>query len=76
MLSNVIDGHFRGVVTAINAAGGVIRSSRAALSIAGLGEAPELVVIAVPAEEVVEVAREAAAKGSKALVDAQGRDRR
>ena len=72
VLSNVIDGHFRGVVTAINAAGGVIRSSRAALSIAGLGEAPELVVIAVPAEEVVEVAREAAARGSKALVDLRG----
>ena len=72
VLSNVIDGHFRGVVTAINAEGGVIRSSRAALSIAELGEAPELVVIAVPAEEVVEVAREAAAKGSKALVVLRG----
>jgi acyl-CoA synthetase (NDP forming)/RimJ/RimL family protein N-acetyltransferase len=72
VLSNVIDGHFRGVVTAINAAGGVIRSSRAAPSIAGLAHTPELVVIAVPAEDVVEVAREAAAKGSKALVVLRG----
>ncbi len=72
VLSNVIDGHFRGVVTAIDAAGGVIRSSRAAPSITGLGEVPELVVIAVPAEEIVEVAREAAAKGSKALVVLRG----
>jgi acetate---CoA ligase (ADP-forming) len=50
----------------------VIRSSRAAPSITGRGEAPELVVIAVPAEEVLEVARVAAAKGSKALVVLRG----
>jgi acetate---CoA ligase (ADP-forming) len=68
VLSNVVDGHFRGVATPINKAGGVIRSMRAARSIAALEEAPELVVAAVPATEVVEVAREAAEKGAKALV--------
>jgi hypothetical protein len=35
---------------------------------AELQEAPELVVIAPPAAEVVDVARKAAAKGSKALI--------
>ena len=68
VLSNVVDGHFQGVATPINRAGGVIRSIRAAPSIAELQEVPELVVIAVPAAEVVDVAREAAEKGAKALV--------
>ena len=72
VLSNVIDGHFQGVVTAVTSAGGVIRSVPVALSIAGLEEAPELVVIAVAATEVVEVAREAAKKGAKALVVLRG----
>ena len=72
VLSNVIDGHFRGLVTPINAAGGVIRSIPVAPSIAGLEEAPELVVIAVPATELVEVAREAAEKGAKALIVLRG----
>ena len=68
VLSNVVDGHFRGVAVPINRAGGVIRSIRVAPSIAGLEEAPELVVTAVPPAEVVEVAREAAEKGAKALI--------
>ena len=72
VLSNVLDGHFRGVVTAVNSAGGVIRSTPVALSVAALEEAPELVVIAVAATEVVEVAREAAEKGAKALVVLRG----
>jgi acyl-CoA synthetase (NDP forming)/RimJ/RimL family protein N-acetyltransferase len=72
VLSNVIDGHFRGVVTPINVAGGVIRSIAVAPSLAGLAQTPDLVVIAVAATDVVEVAREAAAKGSKALVVLRG----
>ena len=68
VLSNVLDGHFQGVAVPINRAGGVIRSIRVAPSIAGLEEAPELVVTAVPPAEVVEVAREAAEKGAKALI--------
>ena len=68
VLSNVIDGHFQGVAVPINRAGGVIRSIRVAPSIAGLEEAPELVVTAVPPAEVVEIAREAAEKGAKALI--------
>jgi acyl-CoA synthetase (NDP forming)/ribosomal protein S18 acetylase RimI-like enzyme len=68
VLSNVVDGHFQGVAVPINSAGGVIRSIRVAASLAELEEAPELVVTAVPPAEVVEVAREAAEKGTKALV--------
>ena len=68
VFSNVVDGHFQGVAVPINSAGGVIRSMRVATSIAELEEAPELVVTAVPPAEVVEVARQAAEKGAKALV--------
>ena len=68
VLANIIDGQFQGVVTPINCADGVFRSIPVAPSIAGLEEAPELVVTAVPATEVVEVAREVAQKGAKALV--------
>ena len=68
VLSNVLDGHFQGVAAPINRAGGVIRSIRVAPSIAALEEAPELVVSAVPPAEVVEIAREAAEKGAKALI--------
>jgi acyl-CoA synthetase (NDP forming)/RimJ/RimL family protein N-acetyltransferase len=68
VLSNVLDGHFQGVAVPINRAGGVIRSIRVAPSIAELEEAPELVVTAVPPAEVVEIAREAAEKGAKALI--------
>ena len=68
VLSNVVDGQFQGVAMPINSAAGVIRSIRAAASIADLEEAPELVVTAVPPAEVVEVARQAAEKGAKALV--------
>ena len=68
VLSNVLDGHFQGVAVPISRAGGVMRSIRVAPSIAELDEAPELVVTAVPPAEVVEIAREAAEKGAKALV--------
>jgi acyl-CoA synthetase (NDP forming)/RimJ/RimL family protein N-acetyltransferase len=68
VLSNVLDGHFQGVAVPINRAGGVIRSIRVAPTIAELEEAPELVVSAVPPAEVVEIAREAAEKGAKALI--------
>jgi acetate---CoA ligase (ADP-forming) len=68
VLSNLIDGHFQGVVVPINRAGGVIRSIRVVPSLGELEEAPELVVTGVPPEEVVDVAREAAERGAKALV--------
>ena len=68
VFSNVVDGHFQGVVVPINRAGGVLRSIRVVPSLGELEEAPELVVAAMPSSEVVEVAREAAEKGAKALV--------
>jgi acetate---CoA ligase (ADP-forming) len=68
VFSNVVDGHFQGVVVPINKAGGVIRSIRVVPSLGELEEVPELVVAAMPSSEVVEVAREAAEKGAKALV--------
>jgi acetate---CoA ligase (ADP-forming) len=45
-----------------------VRSVRAAASLGDLEEPPELVVVAVPAEEVLDLAAEAARTGAKALL--------
>jgi acetate---CoA ligase (ADP-forming) len=68
VLANIVDGGFHGVATAVNRSGGVVRSMRAALGVDELGQAPDLVVIAVPAAEVADVASQAAEKGAKALL--------
>ena len=52
----------------MNRSGGAARSVRAAGSLSDLAEPPELVVIAVPDEEVLDVAAEAARIGAKALL--------
>lgn len=68
VLGNILAGGFQGVATPVNRAGGVVRSMRAARSLAELEEPPELVVIAVPADEVLDVASQAAEHGAKALL--------
>jgi acetate---CoA ligase (ADP-forming) len=68
VLQNILAGGFQGVATPVNRAGGVVRSMRAARSLAELEEPPELVVIAVPADEVPHVASQAAEHGAKALL--------
>jgi len=68
IVANIVDGGFGGVVHPVNRGRAVVRSIRAADSIAALPEVPDLAVLAVPAEEVLEVAGEAAAAGVKALV--------
>jgi acetate---CoA ligase (ADP-forming) len=68
VLANIIGGSFEGVVTPVDRAGGVVCSMRAARSLDELEVAPELVIIAVAGDEVLEFAAEAAAKGARALL--------
>jgi acyl-CoA synthetase (NDP forming)/RimJ/RimL family protein N-acetyltransferase len=68
VLANIVAGGFQGVVTPVERAGGVVDSRRAARSLAELEVAPELVIIAVAGDQVLEFAEEAAAKGARALL--------
>ena len=68
VLGNILDGGFQGVATPVNRAGSVVRSIRVARSLAELDEPPELVVIAVPPDDVPDVASQAAECGAKALL--------
>ena len=68
VLANLVAGGFAGVVTPVDAAGGVVHSMRAARSLAELPEPAELLVIAVPADELLDVAAQAAEHGAKALL--------
>jgi acetate---CoA ligase (ADP-forming) len=65
---SIVAGGFAGVATPVHPHGGVVASSRAARSLAELPEPPDLVVIAVPATEVLGVVAEAAECGVRALL--------
>jgi acetate---CoA ligase (ADP-forming) len=68
VLANIIGGGFKGVVTPVNRAGGVVCSMQAAGSLAELEATPELVIIAAVGDDVLELAAEAAARGARALL--------
>ena len=68
VLANIIAGGFQGVVTPVNRAGSVVCLRRAARSLGELDVVPELVIIAVGGDELLEFAEEAAAKGARALL--------
>ncbi len=68
VLANISGGGFKGVVTPVDRAGGVVRSMRAARSLGELEVAAELVIIAAAGDEVLEFAAEAAATGARALL--------
>jgi acetate---CoA ligase (ADP-forming) len=68
VLSNIVRGGFRGVVSPVNRDGGVVCSMQAARSLAELARAPELVIIAAGGEDLVEFAAEAATCGARALL--------
>jgi acyl-CoA synthetase (NDP forming)/RimJ/RimL family protein N-acetyltransferase len=80
VLANIIAGGFQGVVTPVNRAGSEVCLRRAARSLGELDGAPELVIIAVGGDELLEFAQEAAAKGARALLvlpagpEQEGRD--
>jgi len=67
-LRNVQEAGFTGPVYAVNARAATVRDIPAFASIADVPGAVELAVIAVPADAVVETARQCAVKGVKALV--------
>jgi acetate---CoA ligase (ADP-forming) len=68
LFANLIGGGFRGAAVPVNRSERVVRSVRAARSLSELAEPPELVVVAVPDEEVLDVAAEAARIGARALL--------
>jgi acetyl coenzyme A synthetase (ADP forming)-like protein len=68
ILHNLIIGGFEGPVYAINDHADVVQSLPAYDSVAKIPDQVELAVIAVPAEQVIEVARECAAAGVRALL--------
>ena len=68
VLANIIGGGFQGVAMPVNRAGGVVCSLRAARSLSELDVAPELVIISVAGDAVLEFAAEAMAEGARALL--------
>jgi acyl-CoA synthetase (NDP forming)/RimJ/RimL family protein N-acetyltransferase len=64
----IVAGGFAGIAVPVHPDGGVVASARAVRSLDELDEAPELAVVAVPAGEVLGVAREAARCGVSALL--------
>ncbi len=68
ILRNICSGGFTGDVFPVNPAADTIQGLRAYASIADVPEPVDLVVIAIPAEQVCAAARECAAAGTRALV--------
>ena len=68
LLANIMEAGFQGVASPVNRSGGVVRSVRVARDLGELPEVPELVVVAVPAAEVLDVARGAVDHGARALL--------
>ncbi len=68
VLANIIRGGFQGAAMPVNRAGGVVCSLRAARSLGELQVAPELVIISVAGDAVLEYAAEAMAEGARALL--------
>ena len=68
IMANLVAGGFTGPIFPINPRAATIEGRPAFASVADVPEAPELAVIAVPADQVIAVARECAAAGVRALV--------
>jgi acyl-CoA synthetase (NDP forming)/RimJ/RimL family protein N-acetyltransferase len=68
MLRSVVAGGFRGAAAAVCPGGGVVSSLRAAASVAELGEAPDLAIVTVPAEQVLDAVVEAADAGARGVL--------
>jgi acyl-CoA synthetase (NDP forming)/GNAT superfamily N-acetyltransferase len=65
---SILAGGFAGVALPVHPDAGVVGSTRAVRSLSELDEPPDLAVIAVPAGQVLGVAREAAGCGVRALL--------
>jgi len=68
VLANIVGGGYRGVVTAVTRAGDVVPSIPTVRHLDELESAPELLIIAVASDELLEVAAAGAVKGARALI--------
>ncbi|MEA2267760.1 MAG: hypothetical protein QOC64_370, partial [Solirubrobacteraceae bacterium] len=68
LLRDIVAAGFRGVAAAVSRGGGVVSSMRAAPRVADLHEVPELAIVAVPADEVLQAVTEAAEAGVRAVL--------
>ena len=68
ILLNIRDAGFSGALHAVSSLAGDIEGIPCVASVAALPEAPDLVVVAVPAERVLEVAQECGKRGARSLV--------
>ncbi|HEU4657735.1 MAG TPA: GNAT family N-acetyltransferase [Capillimicrobium sp.] len=68
IFTNVLDGGFAGIATPVNRHARVVHSVRAYPRVSDIPEPPEAAVLAVPAEDVLDVARDAAGAGVRALI--------
>jgi len=68
VVANLLDEGFTGAFVPVDRSGGEVRSVRVVRGLGELDAVPELVIVAVPAAEVLGVAAEAAEGGAKALL--------
>jgi acetate---CoA ligase (ADP-forming) len=68
LLRTIIAGGFAGVAAAVSRGGGVVSSTRAVPAIADLPDPPELVIVSVPAPEVLDAVVEAADAGARGVL--------
>ncbi len=68
LFRNILQGRFKGTVFPVNPRAQAIEGVRAYASLADLPEAPDLVILAVPASKVLSVARRALDMGSRGLL--------
>lgn len=68
IFANVLAARFQGVATPVNRHAPVVQSVRAYARVSELPEPPELAILAVRAAEVLDVARDAADAGVRALI--------
>ncbi len=68
LVENVRNGGFGGVVELVNPAGAAMSAERSVRTLRELEVAPDLVILAVEGDAVLDFAAEAAAKGAKALL--------
>jgi acyl-CoA synthetase (NDP forming)/GNAT superfamily N-acetyltransferase len=68
IFASILNGNFVGTVYPVNPQAASVHGVRAYASIADLPERPDLVVLAVPADQVLEVAQDALRRGTKGLL--------
>jgi acyl-CoA synthetase (NDP forming)/GNAT superfamily N-acetyltransferase len=68
LFRNILQGRFKGTVFPVNPRAQAIEGVRAYASLSDLPEAPDLVILAVPASKVLSVARRALDMGSRGLL--------